>query len=137
MRPAALGPMLVVDASVLFEVLSRSARAESFRLRLAVDEEQIAPEVIDVEIFSVIRAHHLSGQLDRTAAELAVADLREWPGGRFPHRHLLSRAWELRENIRGWDAFYVVLAESFDATLVTTDARLARSAGPECRIDVW
>lgn len=137
MSSAAPGPMLVVDASVLFEVLSRSARAESFRLRLGADEDQIAPEVIDVEVFGVIRGQHLSGTLDRTAAELAVADLREWPGQRFPHRNLLARAWGLRANVRGWDAFYVALAESFDATLVTTDARLARSAGPECRIEVW
>lgn len=80
---------------------------------------------------------YLSGLLDRTAAELAVADLPEWPGERYPHRNLLPRASELQANVRGWDAFYVALAESFDAALVTTDARLARVTGPECQIEVW
>ncbi|EUA69057.1 hypothetical protein I553_2245 [Mycobacterium xenopi 4042] len=32
--------------------------------------------------------------------------------------------------MRGWDAFYVALAEAFDATLLTLDGRLARSRGP-------
>lgn len=52
------------------------------------------------------------------------------------HQLLLDRAWELRANVRGWDAMYVALAELLDATLLTTDARLARAVGPRCRIDV-
>lgn len=38
--------------------------------------------------------------------------------------------------MRGWDAFYVALAETFDATLLTMDERLARAQGPTCRIEV-
>jgi predicted nucleic acid-binding protein len=38
--------------------------------------------------------------------------------------------------VRGWDAFYVALAEAFDATLLTMDERLARAHGPSCRIEV-
>ncbi|MCW2650038.1 MAG: putative nucleic acid-binding protein contains domain [Mycobacterium sp.] len=66
----------------------------------------------------------------------AVADLRDWPGERFGHRWLLERAWRLRDSIRGWDAFYVALAEAFDATLLTLDGRLALAHGPTCRIEV-
>lgn len=128
--------MIVIDASVLFEILVRSPNSEIFRRRLSADEEQIAPHVIDVEVFSVIRRYHLTGMLDGTAAALAVEDLQFWPAERFAHRSLLPRAWELRANVRGWDAFYVALAESFDATLVTTDARLARADGPQCLIEV-
>jgi predicted nucleic acid-binding protein len=44
--------------------------------------------------------------------------------------------WQLRESVRGWDAFYVALAEAFDATLLPLDARLARAQAPTCRIEV-
>jgi predicted nucleic acid-binding protein len=92
--------------------------------------------VIDVEVMGVIRAQHLRGRLDGTAEGQAVADLRDWPGERFGHRWLLERAWQLRDSVRGWDAFHVALAEVFDATLLTLDARLARAHGPTCCIEV-
>ena len=66
----------------------------------------------------------------------AVEDLEAWPGERFGHRLLLSRAWQLRDTVRGWDAMYVALAEALDAVLVTTDRRLAAATGPTCRIEV-
>lgn len=128
--------MLVVDASCLFEVVADTPRAGEIAARLSADADQIAPHVIDVEVMGVIRAQHLRGQLDGTAAGQAVADLRDWPGERFGHRWLLERAWQLRGPVRGWDAFYVALAEAFDATLLTLDARLARTHGPVCRIEV-
>ena len=71
-----------------------------------------------------------------TAARQAVEDLRDWPGDRFGNRSLLERAWELRENVRPWDALYVALAEALDGTLLTLDARLARASGVGCRVDV-
>jgi predicted nucleic acid-binding protein len=71
------------------------------------------------------RDQYLRGQLDGTAANQAVADLRDWPGERFGHRWLLERMWQPRDSVRGWDAFYVALAEGFDATLLTMDERLA------------
>lgn len=44
------GPvMLVVDASCLYDVLIGKASAEHIRGRLAVDTDQAAPHVIDVE----------------------------------------------------------------------------------------
>ena len=128
--------MLVVDASCLFEVVADTPRSGEIAARLATDIDQVAPHVIDVEVMGVIRAQHLRGRLDGTAARQAVADLRDWPGERFGHRWLLERTWQLRESVRGWDAFYVALAEAFDATLLTLDARLARAHGPSCRIEV-
>lgn len=128
--------MLVVDASCLYEVVADTARANEIRARLASDPEQVAPSVIDVEVVSVIRRDHLLGRLDPTAAAQAVTDLRDWPGERFSHQPLLDRVWELRGSIRAWDGFYVALAEALQATLVTSDARLAAAAGPRCTIDV-
>lgn len=128
--------MLVVDASCLYEVLVDAAGAEEVRGRLTDDPDHAAPHVIDVEVLSVIRRDHLLGRLDRTAAAQAIEDLHDWPGERYGHRALLRRAWELRATIRGWDAVYVALAEVLEATLLTTDARLASAHGPSCRIDV-
>ncbi len=128
--------MLVVDASCLFEVVADTPRAATIAHRMGQDGEQAAPHVVDVEVLGVIRAQYLRGRLDGTAAGQAVADLRDWPGERFSHRWLIDRAWQLRDSVRGWDAFYVALAEAFDATLLTLDARLARSHGLACRVEV-
>jgi predicted nucleic acid-binding protein len=128
--------MLVVDASCLFEVVASTPKAEPIRERLIADDDQAAPHVIDVEVLSTIRLRHLTGQLDRTAADLAVDELALWGGERIGHQPLLPRAWELRDNVRGWDAFYVALAEALNATLVTMDQRLGRVRGVACRVEV-
>jgi predicted nucleic acid-binding protein len=128
--------MLIVDASCLFEVVADTPRATEIAGRLAADVDHAAPQVIDVEVFGVIRTMYLRGALDTTAARQAVADLRDWPGERIDHRWLIDRAWELRDSVRGWDAFYVALAEAFDATLVTLDGRLARAHCIRCRVEV-
>ena len=128
--------MLVVDASCLCEVLIGGHGAEAIGARLTVDIDHAAPHIVDVEVFGVVRREHLRGRLDRTEATQAVEDLEAWPGERFGHRLLLARAWQLRDNVRGWDAMYVALAEALDATLVTTDGRLAAAHGPTCPIEV-
>ncbi len=122
--------MLVVDASCLYEVIIATPNAPLISERLTADTDHAAPHVIDVEVMGVIRAHALSGRLDGTAAQQAVDDLGDWPGERFGHRFLLARAWELRHSVRGWDAFYVALAEALDSPLVTLDVRLSRASGP-------
>ncbi|MGI8438884.1 MAG: type II toxin-antitoxin system VapC family toxin [Thermoleophilaceae bacterium] len=110
--------------------------AEAISRRLAADGDHAAPHIIDVEIFGVVRREHLRGRLDRTEAGQAVEDLEAWPGERFGHRLLLTRAWRLRDTVRGWDAMYVALAEALGAILVTTDRRLAAATGPTCSIEV-
>jgi predicted nucleic acid-binding protein len=117
-------------------VVAGTAQAEPIRRRLAEDADQASPHVLDVEVLSVIRRHHLPGRLDASAAAQAVDDLRDWPGERVGHRALLDRAWELRATVRGWDAMYVALAEALDAPLLTTDARLATAQGPTCRFEL-
>ncbi len=111
-------------------------QAEPVRDRLTADEDWAAPHVVDVEVYGVIRDQHRAGHLDGTAAAQAVSDLADWPGQRFAHRAFLDRAWELRDNVRGWDAMYVALAEALDAVLLTTDRRLARVPGPRCHIEL-
>ena len=128
--------MLVVDASCLCAVLIGGADAGAISARLAADVDHAAPHIIDVEVLGVVRREHLRGSLDRTEATLAIDDLQAWPGERFGHRPLLARAWDLRANVRGWDAMYVALAEALDVTMLTTDRRLASAPGPACRIEM-
>lgn len=128
--------MLVVDASCLYEVVADAPLGERIRERLASDPDHAAPEIVDVEVMSVVRREHLLGRLDATAARQAMEDLRGWPGERFGHRPLLDRAWELRANVRPWDAMYVALAEVLGGTVLTLDARLGRVEGLGCPIVV-
>ncbi|MEZ4598081.1 MAG: type II toxin-antitoxin system VapC family toxin [Chloroflexota bacterium] len=128
--------MLVVDASCLYAVVADTPDGERVRSRLMLDQDLAAPHVVDVEVLGIIRRDRLLGRLDTTAASQAVDDLRDWPGERYGHRPFLTRAWELRERVRSWDAMYVALAEALGATLVTLDERLARVSGLDCVIAV-
>lgn len=132
----ARGLMLVVDASCLYLVVSDGVGAEAVRERLSDDQDHAAPHLIDAEVLSVIRRDHRLGRLDHTAALQAIDDLRAWPGERFGHRTLLERAWELRDNLRSWDALYVALAEGLGVKLLTLDERLSRANGVRCPVEV-
>ena len=128
--------MLILDASALYEVVVGARRAELIRHRIDADPELAAPHVIDVEVLSTIRRDYMLGKLDLTLARQAVTDLQAWPGERFAHINLVNRAWELRNNVRAWDAFYVALAEVLRGTLVTLDTRLANASGMRCQVEV-
>jgi predicted nucleic acid-binding protein len=128
--------MLVVDASVLFEVVADTPTAEPLRSRMLEDQDHAAPHLIDAEVLAVIQTHRRGGALDATAATQAVDDLRSWPGERWSHRPLLDRAWELRDNVRTYDGLYVALAEALDARLLTLDRRLSKVRGLRCAVEV-
>jgi predicted nucleic acid-binding protein len=128
--------MLIVDASCLYAVLADGTKAEIARARMRSDPDLAAPHLVDAEVLGVIRRDLMLGRIDPTAAHQAVEDLRDWPGERFGHRLLLGRAWELRGQLRMWDAIYVALAEALDATLLTFDERLARTAASTCAVEV-
>jgi predicted nucleic acid-binding protein len=128
--------MLIVDASILFEIVADAPGAERLRERLLLDPDLAAPHLVDAEVLGVIQRERRVGRLDRTAASQAVDDLRAWPGERWGHQPLLWRAWELRANVRSNDALYVALAEGLGATLLTLDERLARAPGLRCSVEI-
>lgn len=128
--------MLVPDASCLVEALIDGPLRREALHRLSADRDQVVPHILDVEVLGVILGLGRRGLLDETSARRALVDLDEWPCERVPHGPFLERAWELRHNVRGWDAMYVSLAEVLDATLLTTDRRLARAVGPRCHIEL-
>lgn len=128
--------MLVIDASVLAPALADDG-ADGDRARVRLHGESLAaPELVDLETASVIRRALFAGRLDNRRAELALTDLAALPLSRVPHRPLLVRCWQLRENLTVYDAAYVALAELLDVVLVTADARVAGAPGPRCEFDV-
>lgn len=128
--------MVVVDASVIAEVLTDAHDASGVAEIVNAEPVQVAPHLIDAEVLAVIERRLRAGTLDTTAAKQAVDGLRRWPATRWSHRLLLERAWELRNNVRAYDAMYVALAEALEVTLLTRDARLARATGVRCDIEV-
>lgn len=128
--------MLVVDASVLATALADDGMdGETARARLRT-ETLSAPDLLDLEVGSVFRRQLLRGDLDVRRAELALADLLALPVRRVPHRRLLRRCWELRDDLTVYDAAYVAVAEALDVVLLTADARLARAPGPRCEVEL-
>jgi predicted nucleic acid-binding protein len=127
--------LIVVDASVIAPALADDDEdGERARSRLQ-GERLTAPEVLDLEVVSVIRKAFASGALSRRRAGLALADLIDLDLERIGHRPMLARIWELHENLTPYDAAYVALAETIDATLVTADRRLSLAPGPRCTIE--
>jgi predicted nucleic acid-binding protein len=127
--------LIIVDASVIATALADdNSDGDRVRSRL-YNEHLTAPEIIDIEVISVIRKALRSGSLDQRRADFALSDLADLELDRISHRPLLSRIWELRDNVTPYDAAYVALAEMIGATLVTADGRLANSTGPRCEIE--
>jgi predicted nucleic acid-binding protein len=128
--------VIVVDASALIVALvDTGEEGDTARRRLST-EDLAAPELIDLEVASVLRRLVSQARLSETRAENALTDLMDLPLVRSPHLLLLTRCWELRHNVSIYDAAYVALAEALQAPLVTGDARLSRASGPRCSIEL-
>jgi len=127
--------VIVVDASVLVVALADDgADGDAARLRLR-GETLTAPELIDLEVVSVLRRQLAAGHIDTRRANLALADLLDLPLRRAPHAPLLFRCWELRDNLSAYHAADVALAEAFGISLPTADRRLSKATGPRCSIE--
>ena len=96
----------------------------------------MAPEIVDLEVASVLRRLVANGTLNARRAGVAIRDLGDLPLRRAPHRPLLRRCWQLRQNVTPYDAAYVALAEALRVPLVTGDARLASAPGIRCAVEV-
>ncbi len=128
--------MLVVDASVLATALADDTDdGDRARARLR-GEALAAPDLVDLEVTSVLRRRLAGNHIDSRRADLALTDLLALPLERVPSLRLISRCWELRDNLSVYDGAYVALAEALAVPLVTADARLARATGPQCPIEV-
>jgi predicted nucleic acid-binding protein len=124
---------LVVDASVVVDLLGRFRTVPIEALLFAADTAIAAPALLDVEVLQALRKLDLQGAIPASRQDL-VDSLRALRIRRYPHESLLDDIWALRRHITAYDATYVALARQLDATLVTRDARLARAPGLEIEI---
>jgi predicted nucleic acid-binding protein len=117
---------LVVDASVMVDLLARSslARAVGDRLRGSAWH---APAHLDAEVLSALGRLERAGRLDGVEAADGLLALSKLPIERHAVSPLLLGAWTLRNELRLVDGLYVELARQLGLRLITTDRRLARS----------
>lgn len=108
---------------------------ETFRARLH-GETIAGPDLLRIEVMSVICRHLRTGALSAAQSERAVEDLIDLPVSIYPSAHVLRRAWQLRDNVSPYDACYVALAEALGCPLLTADVRLANAPGARCAIEV-
>jgi predicted nucleic acid-binding protein len=129
--------VIVVDASVVATMLIYAdERGQKARDVMSRDIEWAAPEHWKVEVFSVLRGLVLGGKISEAHGARTVGRLPRLGVDHVPLDSLLPRMWQLRAAISGYDAAYVALAEARGVTLVTSDARLARTATNYCRVEL-
>jgi len=124
---------IVVDASILVAATTDAGAEGVWAEAVLTEDDLVAPHLVLAEATNILRrlerARHLSG-LEATAA---ANDLLGLAIMLVPFEPFAERVWRLRRNVTSYDAWYVAVAEAFDAPLATLDRRLRRAAGPSCR----
>lgn len=129
--------MIVLDASVVMELLLRTTRGNAANDRLRAGRFTLhAPHLLDLEVASGLRRLTAGGALDEKRGSEGLVDLAAMPIHRYPHDFMLTRVWELRGNLTAYDAAYVALAEALRAPLLTCDGRMAKASGHRARIEI-
>jgi predicted nucleic acid-binding protein len=128
--------VIVIDSAALVDALTVAPGTDALRAQLAI-EELHAPSLLDYEVISAVRGLTLGGHLSVARAGDLLTDFDDLRVVRWAFADpLRRRAFALRNAVSAYDAAYVVLAEALGCPLITRDARLARSAGHEARIEV-
>jgi predicted nucleic acid-binding protein len=119
--------MIVLDASVVVELLTNGSLADSIRTELARrDDSFIVPHLIDIEVMSAFRRLVAGQRIDSHRSGQFLAELAALPAERYSHTPLIGRIWELRHNFTAYDAAYIALAEATGSVLYTCDERLRK-----------
>ena len=130
--------MIVLDASAAIDWLIQSPAGQLIGQRIRSRQETIhVPHLFDIEVTQVLRRLVWQGVISEQRADIAVQDLLSLRVVRYPHFILLSRVWQLRQNLTAYDAAYVALAERLRAALVTRDTRIASSSGHTAQVELF
>jgi predicted nucleic acid-binding protein len=129
--------VIVLDASALIELLTRSDRGRRVEARVLRSSASVhAPALIDLEVAQVLRRYVASGQVPEHWARAALDVAAVFPMTRYVHEPLMKRVWELKHNVTAYDAAYIALAEALRAPLVTCDAKLGRIPSSTVTVEV-
>ena len=119
-------------------MLNSGANASHIRERMArADSELHVPHLFEIEVMNVLRRYVLSYRLSEERSAELLEDFATMRLTRYPHTALLSRVWELRDNVTAYDAAYIALAETLEAPLVTRDERLAKAPGTHATVELY
>jgi len=119
--------VIVLDASVVVELLTNGDLADSIRRDLSTrDESFVVPHLIDVEVVSAMRRLVSGRRIGADRCDQFLAGLAALPAERYSHTPLIGRIWELRHNFTAYDATYIALAEAMNAVLYTSDEKLCQ-----------
>lgn len=114
---------MVLDASAWVDVLAGALDLPE----LGWQKRAVTPH-FDAEVVGSVRSLCQRNVITQIAADAAVQRHLRAPFERPFDPADVNRAWQLRETMSFADAWYVAMAERLDATLITADQRMARSA---------
>ena len=129
--------MIVVDASVAVPAVAEFGDRGTLALLRISQDRTLAPHLLDLEVANALKSMCKRGRLSEPIARRGLQKLLSLNVLRVAHSLLLARCWELRHNLSAYDASYVALAEQTGATLLTSDAHLARAPGIECDVELF
>lgn len=110
----------------MVEVIGQTPTGRLLGGRL-VNQELVAPAILDAEVASALRRVLLRGGSPRSDIESALGVLRSWPIERVGYAHLIRISMQWWENVSAYDALYLAVARSRGATILTVDGALARA----------
>lgn len=127
--------MTVYDSSVYVDALVATG-APGTAARSALRDRTVleVPAIFSAEAVSALRALVSRAELSPIRAATALEQVRTTRTIQYPFEPFAKRAWELRDNLTVYDAWYVALAERLGTDLVTADDRLVRATGPRCPV---
>ncbi len=128
--------MIVVDASAIVALLIDSGGIGATVAKQLHRQQAVAPHLIDIEVTSALLGRRRGGKLTDEQLNTAFGDFRLLRLRRFAFLPMLNRVRELYDSLSPYDASYVALAQIIGVSLLTCDARIARSGSPRCQVEV-
>jgi predicted nucleic acid-binding protein len=118
--------MFVVDASVVTKWFVDQMHSDIAERVQASDRPLLAPQLMIAEVTDALRKHVRVRDITLHQASAALESLPNWFSEIVPMQALASPALTIARKIEhsAYDCFYLALAESRSARLVTADAHL-------------
>ncbi|MGL5808835.1 MAG: type II toxin-antitoxin system VapC family toxin [Nocardioides sp.] len=133
--------MTVVDASIVVRLLQNRRDDRELRDRFGRQRRVHAPALIDAEVASAVRGLLLTSKpaihVTVERAEQMLDDFADLPLVRYPMQPYQRRVLALRDNFTAYDAFYLALAESLNAPLLTDDRKYEEAPAQTVTIETW
>lgn len=125
---------IVLDASAFIAKLTSSDDFAKKINELTENEIIVAPDLIILETVSGLSKMRIRKEIDTRLFELAYLQISQEDLVLIPSLNLLPNLNNLLGHITAYDASYVAVAISLNATLYTSDNKLAKVARKYCDV---